>query len=232
MHLPDGFVNTGTSVGLWAAALGFLAISFSRVKAGLTSPALQKAFAGIGQNIISFSDRAKNTLKEKKIILMGMMTSLVFAAQMFNFPISSGTSGHLIGGVLAAIICGPFEGVIIISAVLVIQSLLFADGGLLAMGANIINMAVIGSLLSYYIFIGIKRIIKNEAISIFIASWTSVFLASLFCSIEMAVSGTYAFQYVLIAMQKTHAIIGVAEGLITVSLVYILRAMLKNYAEQ
>jgi cobalt/nickel transport system permease protein len=146
--------------------------------------------------------------------------SLVFAAQMFNFPVSSGTSGHLLGGVLAAVLLGPWAGAIVISTVLVIQSLFFADGGMFALGANIINMAGLGAIGGYYIYYWLKKLIKGESgryVAAAIAAWASVVLASSLCAIEIGLSGTFPLMDVLKAMVKVHAVIGIAEALITVA---------------
>ena len=151
--------------------------------------------------------------------LMGVLAAFIFAAQMLNFPVAGGTSGHLIGAALAAILLGPWAAVLIMSCVLLAQSLIFQDGGLLALGANIFNMGIIASFSGYYLYrlaialLGEGR--KGRMISGFIGAWGSVFLASIVCAIELAVSGASPMAVVLPAMAVFHALIGIGEGLIT-----------------
>jgi len=156
---------------------------------------------------------------ERHVPLMGILAAFIFAAQMLNFPVAGGTSGHLIGAALAAILLGPWAAVLIMSCVLIAQSLIFQDGGLLALGANIFNMGIVASFSGYYLYrlfvlmLGKNR--KSQLISSFIGAWGSVFLASIVCAIELAVSGTSPIQVALPAMAGIHALIGIGEGLIT-----------------
>ncbi|MCX5725879.1 MAG: energy-coupling factor ABC transporter permease, partial [Candidatus Saganbacteria bacterium] len=155
MHIPDGLLDPKTSAGLGFASIAVLGLCIAKVRAAVTSPAMQEAFAGVSNSISTVSGKTKRVLSafgEKYLIKMGLVSSLIFAAQMFNFPIGQGTSGHLLGGVLAAVILGPFGGAIVMAAILTIQSIFFGDGGLLALGANILNMAVIGSIGGYYVY--------------------------------------------------------------------------------
>ena len=151
--------------------------------------------------------------------MMGILAAFIFAAQMLNFPVAGGTSGHVIGAALAAILLGPWAAVLIMSCVLIAQSLIFQDGGLLALGANIFNMGIVASFGAYYIYklftwmLGPSR--KGTLVSGFAAAWFSVFLASLFCAVELAISGSSPFGVVLPAMAGVHALIGIGEGLIT-----------------
>lgn len=213
-----------------AAAAAVLGFCFAKVKQAITSLAPAQALATAGKNMGNMVGKARTMLTadgEKLIYKMGMVSALVFAAQMFNFPISSGTSGHLIGGVFAAVILGPFAGAIVIAVVLAVQMLFFADGGILALGANIVNMAVLGTLLAYYIYYYIKKI-APEWLAILLAAWASVVLASFACALELGFSGTIAFEAVIPAMVKVHAVIGIAEALITLALINIFRGMLKR----
>ena len=215
------------------AAVAVLGYCLAKVKAAVTALVQQPAFAAIGQGIKSFAGggrRALTKLGEQKIYAMGMVASLIFAAQMFNFPIGQGTSGHLLGGVLAVVLLGPFAGTLVIAAVLGVQSLFFADGGLLALGANIINMAVLGALLSYYLYAGMKKYLP-ESVSIGLAAWLSVVLAALGASLEIGFSGTISFGVVAVAMLKVHAIIGIAEALLTLVLINIFRKLVALPAE-
>ncbi len=172
---------------------------------------------------ISYSVKiASRKLKERFIPLMGVMSAFVFAAQMLNFPVAGGTSGHLLGGVLAAILLGPFSASIVISVVLVVQCLVFQDGGISALGANILNMSIIGTMVGYLVYSLIRKFIKGNKsilISAFISAWFSVVIASSACALELAISGTSPFSIVFPAMVGIHAIIGIGEGLITLLIV-------------
>jgi len=192
MHIPDGFLNVATIATTYA------------VSAGNVSYAVKEA---------------NKKLKEKHVPLMGVMAAFIFAAQMLNFPIIGGTSGHLIGAAIAAILLGPWASVLIMSCVLIAQCLIFQDGGLLALGANIFNMGIVASFSAYYIYrlaisvFGENR--KGRLIGGFTGAWVSVVLASIACSIELAVSGASPMAVVLPAMAGIHALIGIGEGLIT-----------------
>jgi cobalt/nickel transport system permease protein len=193
MHIPDGFLDTKTWVTLGV------------ISAGTVGLALSKASKKIG---------------EKQIPLMGVLAAFIFAAQMLNFPVAGGTSGHFMGGVLAAILLGPLAGVLIMAIVLIIQCLVFQDGGLTALGANIFNMGIIGALVGYYLYLGLSRIVASTRgmfINAFIASWLSIVLAAGVCATELAVSGTVPVGVALPAMTGVHGLIGIGEGLITVA---------------
>lgn len=197
MHIPDGFLNTGTVAATYALSAAATSIAAKKVK---------KEFS------------------EEKTALLGVTAAFIFAAQMVNFPIVNGTSGHLIGGMLSALIAGPFGGFFIITSVLIIQALLFADGGITALGANVFNMAVIGTIGAYYIYLGIKKLIKNERLAIAFGSWASVVLASVACAIELSLSGKAPFSLVVSAMAGIHALIGIGEAIITLGIVEAARA--------
>jgi len=225
MHIPDGFLDPKVSGSMMGVAAVVVAFSFAKVKATITAVVSQEAFATAGKaagNIIGEGRRALTKFGEQKIYLMGMVASLIFSAQMFNFPIDSGTSGHLLGGVLAVVLLGPFAGTLVIAAVLGIQSLFFADGGLFALGANIMNMAFFGALASYYIYYSLKKILPEWA-SIGIAAWFSVVAAAFACSLEIGFSGAIGYGLIISSMFRTHAIIGIAEALISLALINILR---------
>ena len=190
MHIPDGFLSTGTWVSTWVISAGGLGLCISK---------------------------ASRTLKDKVVPLMGVMSAFVFAAQMLNFPVAGGTSGHFLGGVLAAILLGPFAAAIVLAVVLMVQCLIFQDGGLTALGANIFNMSFVGAVGGYFMYrflnsmLGKKKIIASVAI----AAWASVVLASAVCSLELVVSGTASFRVVFPAMISVHALIGIGEAVIT-----------------
>ena len=153
---------------------------------------------------------------------MGVMSALIFALHMINFPIIGGTSGHLLGGALAAIVLGPNAGVIVIAVVLIIQAFVFMDGGVVALGANIFNMAIVGVYGSYLVYWLIGKISKKRAIfliSVAVASWLSVVIASFFAALELGISGTYAIGITLKAMVGVHMIIGIGEAIITVAVI-------------
>lgn len=192
MHIPDGFLNIATVATTYAVSVG-----------------------GVS-NAVRVTNKH---LGEKQIPLMGILAAFIFAAQMLNFPIIGGTSGHLIGAALAAILLGPWAGVLIMTCVLIAQSLIFQDGGLLALGANIFNMGIVACFSSYYIYRLVMLLLRNSRKGMlfggFAGAWISVFLASVFCAIELAISGTSPIQLVLPAMAGLHALIGIGEGLIT-----------------
>jgi len=192
VHIPDGFLSVATVATTYVVSAG-----------------------GVG-NAVRIANKK---LGEKQIPLMGVLAAFIFAAQMLNFPIAGGTSGHLIGAALAAILLGPWAGVLIMSCVLIAQCLIFQDGGLLALGANIFNMGIVASFSGYYLYrlaislSGDDR--RGKLIGGFIAAWGSVLLASIACAIELAVSGASPMGVVLPAMAGFHAFIGIGEGLIT-----------------
>jgi len=201
MHIPDGFVNTGTSVVTWVASTGGLSYAVRRVN---------------------------EELGERQVPLMGVSAAFIFAAQMLNFTVAGGTSGHLLGGALAAILLGPWAGMLVMTSVLAVQALLFQDGGLLALGPNVFNMAVVGVLIGWLTYEGLRRLFGNRArgqmVAGFAAGWLSVVVASLVAAVELALSGTSPLGVVLPAMGAVHALIGVGEGLITVAVLAFLRA--------
>ncbi len=225
MHIPDGLLDPKVSSGLMGIAAAVLGVCFAKVRLAYTEMVKSQAFAAVtntGATFAAGGRRVLSKLGERKIQEMGMVASLVFAAQMFNFPIGSGTSGHLIGGVFAAVILGPFAGTLVIAAVLGVQMLLFADGGAAALGANIINMAVLGSLVGYYCYALLKKFL-NERAAIALAAWFSVVLAAFACALEIGFSGLASYSQVIPAMLKSHALIGVGEILITLAMVDLFR---------
>jgi cobalt/nickel transport system permease protein len=201
MHIPDGFLNIATVATTYTVSAG-----------------------GVGNAV----RMANKKLGEKQVPLMGILAAFIFAAQMLNFPIAGGTSGHLIGAALAAILLGPWAAVLIMSCVLIAQCLIFQDGGLLALGANIFNMGIVASFSSYYIYrliislMGDSR--KGTLIGGFAGAWGSVFLAAIFCALELAVSGASPVGVVLPAMAGFHALIGIGEGLVTAAVLSLVLA--------
>jgi cobalt/nickel transport system permease protein len=193
MHIPDGFLTANTLVSAWVISTGTIGYCLKKT-AGL--------------------------LKDRMVPLMGIMSAFIFAAQMINFPVIGGTSGHLLGGVLAAVLLGPYAGAVVLTCVLIFQCLIFQDGGLLALGANIFNMAIIGTIGGYIMFNLINKIMgdkKGLQIAAAVAAWFSVVLAAVFCALELAISGTSPLGIVFPAMAGIHALIGIGEALITVA---------------
>jgi cobalt/nickel transport system permease protein len=201
MHVPDGFINAQVSAATGVISLGTLWV---------------------------YIRNAKNLVADKLIALTGMMSALIFVLQMINFPIAAGTSGHLLGGALAVIVLGPSLGVICISIVVVIQSLLFADGGLSALGVNVLNMAIITSLTGWLIITSWKKLFGDSRFSLIsgsvIAGLLSVVFSSIAFVLEYAIGGTVSVPLgsVFIAMISTHLFIGLGEGIITAIIISLL----------
>ena len=191
MHIPDGFLAANTWVPAWL------------ISAGGMSYCLKKTAW---------------LLKDKIVPLMGIIAAFVFAAQMLNFPVMGGTSGHFLGGVLAAVLLGPYAGAVVIAVVLTAQCFIFQDGGVTTLGANIFNMAFVGAVGGYFIYSLIRNITKdNQGIIVAsgIAAWFSVVVASSACAVELAISGTSPLGVALPAMAGVHALIGIGEAIIT-----------------
>lgn len=227
MHIPDGFLDPKISTGLMGVAGVALAYSFAKVRAMVTALKPAQALATTAGNISNGVRRVLTGQGEQTIYKMGMVAALVFAAQMFNFPISDGTSGHLIGGVFAAVILGPWAGAIVIATVLAVQMLFFADGGLLAIGANIVNMSLFGTIVAYYIYYYLKKVVP-EWLAILAAAWVAVPLAAFACALQLGLSGTIPYGQVIPAMVNVHMVIGIAEALITLALVMTFRALTRG----
>jgi cobalt/nickel transport system permease protein len=198
MHLPDGFLAPQLALALWVATALIVGISLRRLAAS------RDATSAAGRPI-----------------LMGLVGAFIFAAQMFNFPVAAGTSGHLLGGVLAGYLLGPWAGTIVMTTVIGVQALLFQDGGLLALGANIFNMGIIGTLggtlvaRAFAITIGDGRRARIAAAGI--AGWLSVMAGAGVTTLQLGLSGTTDISVGLPAMLGVHALIGVGEALITVA---------------
>jgi cobalt/nickel transport system permease protein len=200
LHAPDGFLTLPVAAVMWALTLVALAVSLNRMNR-------------------SFDERA--------IPLLGVVAAFIFAAQMFNFQVIGGTSGHLLGGVLAAVLVGPWAGTIVMACVIAVQALVFQDGGLVVMGANIFNMGVIGTLGGFAVYRTLTRVLGGEERARLpaaaIAAWVSVMAGALAMTIELAISGTTPPAIALPAMLGTHALIGIGEALITVAALAFMR---------
>jgi cobalt/nickel transport system permease protein len=193
MHIPDGFVSVPVAGATGLASVAALFIAFGRS---------QEAF-GI-----------------RRAPILGLTTAFIFAAQMINFPVAGGTSGHLLGGTLAAIVLGsPWAGTLCIATVLIIQAVLFADGGITALGANILNMAVVGVWVGWVLTQTLQRLLGGSKgrlpLAAGIAAGLSVVVAAIACAIELALSGTAPVAIVLAGMAGVHILIGIGEGIIT-----------------
>ena len=193
MHIPDGFLSVLVSIVMWLISAAAIALALRRV--GVT--------AG-----------------NRRVPLMGVLAACIFAGQMLNFAVAGGTSGHLLGAALATILVGPWAAILVMTSVVGLQALVFQDGGLLALGANVFNMAVIGVSVSFVVYRAIQRLAAGRRWGIliggFAAAWFSIFITSLAAALELAVSGTSPANIAVPAMAAIHALIGLGEGLITV----------------
>ncbi|MBL8078027.1 MAG: energy-coupling factor ABC transporter permease [Anaerolineales bacterium] len=191
MHIPDGFLSLMISIICWIATASVIGLAISKTN---------------------------KSLGEKQIPLMGVMAAFIFAAQMINFPVAGGTSGHLLGGALAAIVLGPWAGMLVMTAVIAVQGLLFQDGGLVVMGANILNMGLVTAAVGYGLYRATSSQSKSVRLAVAgVAAWLSVMTGALLTSVELWLSGTSDLQIVIPAMLGVHALIGLGEALITVS---------------
>ena len=191
LHIPDGFLSFTVSIICWVITAITISVAVSR---------------------------SNKSLGERQIPLMGVMAAFIFAAQMINFPVAGGTSGHLLGGTLAAITLGPWAGMLVMTAVIAVQALLIQDGGLMVMGANILNMGLITAAIGYGLYRGAStgsRVVKLTVAGV--AAWLSVMAGALFTSLQLWLSGTSQLQVVIPAMLAVHALIGIGEALITVA---------------
>jgi cobalt/nickel transport system permease protein len=191
LHIPDGFLSLIVSAICWVITALVIGAAISRTN---------------------------KSLGEKQIPLMGVMAAFIFAAQMINFPVAGGTSGHLLGGALAAIVLGPWAGMLVLTAVVAVQALLFQDGGLVVMGANILNMGIITCAIGYGLYRAAAGQSKTVKLSVAgIAAWLSVMAGALFTAVQLWLSSTSPLTVVIPAMLGIHALIGLGEALITVS---------------
>lgn len=196
MHIPDGFLDAPTLV----AAAGF-------------------AVVGVG-----FALReVRRNLPPRRVPLIGLTAAFVFAAQMLNFPVAAGTSGHLIGAALAAVLLGPAAAIVAMTAVLLLQSLMFADGGITALGANVLNLAVIAPLVAHGVYRGVRGVAgegqQATLLAAGFAAWCSTMAAAFACAAQLATSGVVEWGTVLAAMGGVHMVIGLGEAVITMLIV-------------
>ncbi|WP_028804875.1 energy-coupling factor ABC transporter permease [Streptomyces sp. 142MFCol3.1] len=194
MHVPDGFINAPVSAATGVVAAGAVAVSLRG---------------------------ARRELDERTAPLAGLVAAFIFAVQMLNFPVAAGTSGHLLGGALAAILVGPFTGILCVSVVLLMQGILFADGGLTALGVNITDMAIVTTVVSYAAFRGLVKVLPRTRRSVTVAAFVSALLsvpsAAVAFTLIYAVGGTtdVPIAKVATAMIGVHVLIGIGEATIT-----------------
>ena len=191
-HIPDGFLSASVSVTTLASAAAVTAYAARRARDGL-------------------EERAGPTL--------GLATAAVFAAQAVNFPVAAGTSGHLLGGVLIAVMFGPWAGYLVLTAVLIVQALIFADGGLTALGANILNIAGVGTLIGYASYSVLIGLVgpgnRRRGLAAAAAAYLATFLTGIAVGLELGLSDIAPMRFSITAMAGVHAIMGLAEGAIT-----------------
>jgi cobalt/nickel transport system permease protein len=193
MHIPDGFLSALVSIVLWLVSV----------------PVVGYALKRVGQD-----------LGERQVPMMGVLAAAIFAGQMLNFTVAGGTSGHLMGAAIAMILLGPWAAILVLTSVVSIQALIFQDGGLLVLGANIFNMAVIGVAVSYAVYRTVQVLAGRRSWGLFVggflAAWISIVVSAVGVAFELALSGTSPAKLALPAMAGIHALIGIGEGLITV----------------
>lgn len=191
LHIPDGFLSLVISLLFWAVTAVIVSIAISKTN---------------------------KSLGEKQVPLMGIMAAFIFAAQMLNFPVAGGTSGHFLGGALAAIVLGPWAGILVMTSVIAVQGLLFQDGGLLVMGANIFNMGLLTAIIGYGLYRSVIN--RNKSIRLAVAgfaAWLSTMAAALAASLQLWLSGTSQLQIVIPPMLGVHIFIGIGEAIVTVA---------------
>ena len=192
MHIPDGFLSAGTLVTTAVLASGAVALALRSVRRDLPA---------------------------RRVPLVGLTAAFVFAAQMLNFPVAAGTSGHLIGAALATVLLGPAAAIIAITAVLLLQCLMFADGGVLALGANVLNLAVVAPLVAHAVYSLLRSVGGGGQRALLVAAgfaaWCSTVAAALVCAFELAASGVVGLRPAVYAMGGVHMVIGLGEAIIT-----------------
>jgi cobalt/nickel transport system permease protein len=192
VHIPDGFLDNDVALATGLAAA-----------------------AAVGYGL----RRTRRALDERLVPVLGVTAAFVFAAQMINFPVAGGTSGHFLGAALAAVLLGPWTACVVMAVVVGAQALVFADGGITALGANILNMGVVGALAVGLLMLGAWRVLpRRRGVVLAVAAaggWLAVMAGALATALELALSGTVPLWTVLPAMLGVHAVIGVGEAAIT-----------------
>lgn len=202
MHIPDGYLDLSVAGLFYILSIVVLGYSIYRLR---------------GQKLTS---------------LFGIVAAAIFAAQMLNWPIPGGTSAHFVGGALAGILLGPYAGALAMAVVLTIQCLVFADGGITALGANIWNMAIVDVFVGYYIYKTLERV--NRSLAAFLAGWLGITLAAIFAGIEIGISSSFGYGLTVTVpvMGVWHAILGIVEGVITAGVVSYIAAARPDVFEQ
>jgi cobalt/nickel transport system permease protein len=196
VHIPDGFLSPEVAVAAGVVAGGAVAVGLRRAEA---------------------------SLDERRAPLLGVTAAFIFAAQMLNFPVAGGTSGHVLGAALATVLLGPWLACLVLAVVLVVQAFLFADGGVSALGANVLNMGVLGALGAGVLLAVARRVLPPTRRAFLaatgVAAWLTVVTGAVACSLELAISGTVPLGTVLPAMLGVHVLIGVGEAVVTMAAV-------------
>jgi len=204
MHIPDGLLDPITTIVLWIATITVMILGYFRMG-----------------RMFEKED------SDKLIPYIGVLAAVIFAFQFVNYPVPGGTSGHLVGGTLVAVILGPWASVIVLFLILVIQSL-FGDGGITALGANAFNMGIIGGIVGFYLVVLFVKLLKKTSlkkelkvtIATGIGSYIAIVLASFICGIEIAISGTIPIEIAIPAMVFWHLLIGLGEAIISALIVF------------
>ena len=201
MHIPDGFLSVPVAAVLWIVSIIVVGYALMRVN---------------------------KDLDERKVPLMGVLAAAIFAGQMLNFTVIGGTSGHLMGAAIATILLGPWAAVLVMTTVVSVQALIFQDGGLLVLGANIFNMAIVGVAVSYMVYTTFQKLSGGKKWGVFAggfaAAWFSIEVAALGVGLQLALSGTSPANIAIPTMAGIHALIGIGEGLITVGTLAVIYA--------
>jgi len=194
MHMPDGLINAPVSIGAAVIAAGAITVGLRK---------------------------SKGTLDSQTAPLAGLVAVFIFAFQMMNFPVAAGTSGHLMGGALASILVGPYVAILVMTVVVSLQALVFADGGLSALGLNLLNMGIVSIVVSALLFAGLMKLLPKTRTSIIGVSATVAFISVLASAgafvFEYSLGGnaTYNIASVLISVMSVHVLIGIGEAIIT-----------------
>ncbi|KAA0013320.1 MAG: metal transporter [Thermoplasmata archaeon] len=190
MHIPDGYLDWWICIIMYAVSATVIAYSIKK---------------------------ARKEIDSRRIPMIGIVAAGIFAAQMLNWPIPGGTSAHFVGGALAAIILGPYTGVLAMTSVITLQCLIFGDGGLSALGANIFNMAIVDVFVGYAVY---KALRKSNTAS-FLAGWLGIWMAAIACGLEIGISSIFAYKiYVTVpTMAIWHGLLGIIEGIATASVI-------------
>jgi cobalt/nickel transport system permease protein len=196
MHIPDGFLSNEVAVVCAVPAIGAIGYALRR---------------------------AEVDLDDRRVPLLGVTAAFVFAAQMLNFPVAGGTSGHFLGAALAAILLGPWLACLVLAVVLAVQAFMFADGGITALGANVFNMGAVGGVVVGGLMLAVRKALPNTRTALLGATaagaWLAVMAGAAACAVELALSGTVPLATVLPAMLGVHAVIAIGEAVITVAAV-------------